>query len=620
MIKVLPSHIANLIAAGEVVQRPASVVKELMENAVDAGSQNIQVIIKDSGRTLIQVIDNGCGLSPEDAKTAFLRHATSKIEQIEDLSTIHTFGFRGEALASICSVAQVTLRTKKEDEETGYEVKYAESALVGENPTATPTGSNFIVRNLFYNVPARRKFLKTDATEFRQIVQEFSRIAITRPNLSFRLTHNDNEIMILSPAPIKKRIQEVVGKEMIKELVEISVDTSIVKISGYVGKPEDSRKTPGNQYLFVNNRYFRSPYFHKAILKAYDGLIVNGLLPSYFIFFEVETNKIDVNIHPSKTEVKFEDDYAIFDILTSGVKESLGKNAFMPSIEFDMEDAPDIPRVNTSYYVAPPKINYDPLFNPFDEEKKREQREDGAFVDREFHNGYGQDHQDLGTENQGSGTGNQEYSRRYQDYGAAYNEMDPLFSDTSISHKPVLQVACKYIVTTIKTGLLLIDIRRAKERILYERYINTLSTGNNLTQQSLFPQEAQVDLQTLSILEENQTTLRYMGFDFTLLENSIVVNGLPQGFNDNSDSLGSLIDNLAHELSEDGKDFSKKSKERLARQLAHSGSSGKLEPLNNLEAQTLIDTLFACKEPNYTPQGNKCYIILDTQEIENKLL
>lgn len=592
MIKVLPGHIANLIAAGEVVQRPSSVVKELMENAVDAGSQNIQVIIKDSGRTLIQVIDNGCGLSPQDAKTAFLRHATSKIEEIEDLNTIHTFGFRGEALSSICSVAEVTLRTKEEQQETGYEVKFANSQLISENATATPTGSNFIVRNLFYNVPARRKFLKRDATEFRQIVQEFSRIAITRPNLSFQLTHNNSEVMVLPPAPLKKRIQEVVGKEMLKELVELSVDTSIVKISGYIGKPEDARKTPGNQYFFVNNRFFRSPYFQKAILKAYEGLIPNGVLPSFFIFFEIDTNKIDVNIHPSKTEIKFEDDYAIFDIVTSAVKESLGKNAFMPSIDFDMEGAPDIPKVNTSRYVAPPKIDYDPLFNPFDEEKKNQaQREDGAFIDSKFH-----------------------------DYGSTYNEMDPLFSDSSLPSKPILQVAGKYIVTTIKNGLVIIDIRRAKERILYERYLSTLNTGSNLTQQSLFPQEAKVDMQTLSILEENQTTLRYMGFDFTLLESSITVNGLPQGFNNNSDSLGTLIDSLAAELSQDGKDFSKKSKERLAKQLAKSGSSGKLEPINNLEAQTLIDTLFACNEPKYTPLGNNCFKILDTQEIENKLL
>jgi len=272
-----------------------------------------------------------------------------------------------------------------------------------------------------------------------------------------------------------------------------------------------------------------------------------------------------------------------------------------------MEDAPDIPKVNTSYYVAPPKINYDPLFNPFDEEKKRgNQAEDGAFIDNKFHNNHIQNNQNLG--------------KRHKDYSSAYNEMDPLFSDTSISNTSILQVANKYIVTTIKTGLVIIDIRRAKERILYERYLDTLNSCSNLIQQSLFPQETQVDMQTLSILKENETTLRYMGFDFTFLDNSIMINGLPQGFNDNSDSLGSLIDNLASELSEDGKDFSKKSKERLARQLAHSGSSGKLDRLNNLEAQTLIDTLFACNEPKYTPQGNNCFRILDTQEIENKLL
>jgi DNA mismatch repair protein MutL len=364
MIKVLPAHISNLIAAGEVVQRPASVVKELVENAVDARAANIHVIIRDSGRTLIQIIDDGSGMSPEDARTSFLRHATSKITSAEDLTNIHTFGFRGEALASVCSVAEVILRTKRANDETGFEVKFAESKQVSEGEVSTPNGSNFMVRNLFYNIPARRKFLKSDATEFRQILAEFSRIAITRPDIHFRLSHNSGEILNLPPATLKRRIQDTAGKDMGKELVEISVKTSIINISGYIGKPEDSRKTPGYQYLFANNRYFRSPYFQKAVLKAYDGLIQEGTLPSFFIFFETDPQKLDVNIHPSKTEIKFEDDSAIFDILYSGTRESLGKNSFMPSIDFDQEGAPDIPKVNTSFYVAPPKDKLRPTLQP----------------------------------------------------------------------------------------------------------------------------------------------------------------------------------------------------------------------------------------------------------------
>ena len=608
MIKVLPGHISNLIAAGEVVQRPASVVKELMENSVDAGAQNISLIIKDSGRTLIQVIDDGCGFSQEDAKMAFLRHATSKISTAEDLNSIHTFGFRGEALASVCSVAEVTLRTKRADDQTGYEIKYAESKLVSENQTSTPTGSNFVVRNLFYNVPARRKFLKSDATEFRQIVSEFSRVAITRPNISFRLTHNNADIFQLNPATLKKRIQDVAGRDIGRELVEISVDTSLIKISGYIGRPEDARKTPGNQYLFVNNRYFRSSYFQKAIVKGYEGLIASDLLPSFFIFFECDPQKIDVNIHPSKTEIKFEDDFAIFDILHSATRESLGKNSFMPSIDFDMEGAPDIPKIKRGFYTPPPKVDYDPLFNPFRTGADgfrtgadgfpgggQEYDENGvAAFDRRFHSGYGSNP---------------------SNYPNPFN-IDPLFSDSANSQKPVLQVGGRYLLTTIKSGVILIDIKRARERILYERYLEALTEGRNLPLQSLFPVTIEADIKTVSILQENISNLRFMGFNISIEENSLTVNALPNGFNDNSDSLSAIIDNLVSDLSEDGRDFGKKSKERLAGQLAKSGSSGKYEPLNNLEAQTLIDTLFACREPNHTPSGNRCLAIMSLEDIE----
>jgi DNA mismatch repair protein MutL len=583
MIRILPGHISNLIAAGEVVQRPSSVVKELLENSVDAGAQNIHVIIKDSGRTLIQVIDDGCGFSPEDARIAFLRHATSKITTAEDLNSILTFGFRGEALASICSVAEVTLRTKREEDESGYEVKYAESRLISENSTSTPTGSNFIVRNLFYNVPARRKFLKSDATEFRQILSEFSRVAITRPNITFHLTHNNNDILKLLPAPLKKRIQDVAGRELGRELVDISVETNIVNIKGYIGKPEDARKTPGNQYLFVNKRFFRSTYFQKAILKGYQGLIQDGLLPSFFIFFECDPHKIDVNIHPSKTEIKFEDDFAIFDMLHSATRESLGKNSFMPSIDFDMEGVPEIPGIKRNHYVPPPKVNYDPLFNPF---RQQEFESEGVQIDRRFHN-YSQ--------NSGS---------------------EKLFADDGEIQKPVLQLSGRYLITTIKHGVVLVDIKRARERILYERYLDTLSQGEHLPLQRLFPVTIPAGNNTISILEENSNTLKSMGFDIVVGEESVTVNGLPEGFSDDSDTLNEAIDNLVTELSEDGRDFGKKTKERVAAQLARSGSWGKPGPLNNLEAQTLIDALFACREPNYTPSGKSCFVLTSINDIE----
>ncbi len=592
MIRVLPTHISNLIAAGEVVQRPASVVKELVENAVDAGAENIHVIIRDSGRTLIQIIDDGCGMSPEDAKTAFLRHATSKIETAEDLSHINTFGFRGEALASVCSVAEVTLRTKRAEDETGFEIKFAESKQVSQGEVSTPNGSNFIVRNLFYNIPARRKFLKSDSTEFRQIVAEFSRIAITRPNIHFRLSHNSGEILNLPPATLKKRIQDTAGKDMGKELVEISVKTSIVNIGGYIGKPEDARKTPGYQYLFANNRYFRSPYFQKALLKAYEGLIPEGTLPSFFIFFETDPQKLDVNIHPSKTEIKFEDDSAIFDILYSATRESLGKNSFMPSIDFDTEGAPEIPKVNTNFYVPPPKINYDPLFNPFKDLGGESTEE----IDRRFHS----------ADNTGSG-----HAFSY----SSNEDSNPLFNDEAIPAKPLIQIAGKYIMTTIKSGVILIDIKRARERILYEKYTDTLRDGQGVIQQSLFPVSVEAGLNTISILKENESVLKYLGFDISINQEGITVSALPEGFPDEFESMEEILDNLAEMLSEGGEDFGKRSVEQLAAKLAKAGSSGKNEPLNNLEAQTLVDTLFACREPNFTPAGNNCLRVISVDEI-----
>ncbi|MFA6335381.1 MAG: DNA mismatch repair endonuclease MutL [Bacteroidales bacterium] len=584
MLKILPSHISNLIAAGEVVQRPASVVKELMENAVDASATHIQVVAKDSGRTLIQVIDDGIGMSPQDAKTAFLRHATSKLSEIEDLNHLQTFGFRGEALASVAAVSEVALKTRREVDQMGFEVRFAESSLIYESEVSTPKGSNFIVRNIFYNVPARRKFLKSDATEFRQILSEFTRVAITRPELSFRLTHNNTEVFNLPPANLRRRIQDVAGKELGRELVDIHVDTSLVKIKGYIGKPEDARKTPGNQFFFVNNRYFRSPYFQKAVLKAYENLIPEGTLPSFFVFFEADPANIDVNIHPSKTEIKFEDEYAIFDMLQAVVRESLGKNSFMPSIDFDQEGAPEIPKVNTSYYSPTPKIDFDPLFNPFDEER------------RSF---------------------NPEYNTEY-----SYNS--PLIRDPEIPQKPILQVTGKYVITTIKSGLILIHIRRARERIFYERYIETLTRYSGVVNRTLFPKTIGLSDSSYSVVIENIDSLRLLGFEICPkedegLQNCIEISGIPDGVSDDIDELYKLIDSLMYDFTELGKDFGENSRERFAGTLARSAASGKIEPLNSIEAQMLIDSLFACKEPSFTPSGKPCTSIITLEELEKRL-
>jgi DNA mismatch repair protein MutL len=578
MIRILPGHITNLIAAGEVVQRPASVVKEMLENAVDAGADLIQVIIKDSGRTLIQVTDNGSGMSREEAKLAFQRHATSKIETIEDLNHLNTYGFRGEALASVAAVSEVTLRTRRESDEIGCEIKFAESSLISEREISTPKGSNFIVRNLFYNVPARRKFLKSDATEFRQIVQEFSRVAFTRPDLSLRLVHNDIEIFNLSPANLKKRILDIAGKEMGKELVNIHLESPIVKISGFTGKPEDSKKTPGNQYFFVNNRYFRSPYFQKAVVKAYENLIKEETIPSFFIFLEIDPEKIDVNIHPSKTEVKFEDEFAIYDMLHAVVRESLGRNSFMPSIDFDTEGAPEIPAVNYNYYAPPPKINFDPLFNPFEET---------------FH-----------------------YKREL---------MEPFVGETARLERPTVQVAGRYIITAIKSGLLIINIKRARERIFYEKYLDSLNNFSTISIRTLFPKSIELDENTYNIILENAGILQSLGFDIQPKEdgsprNVVEVMGLPENISDSTDDLLALIDQLVYDLTELGNSQLEDARQKYAATLARSAALCSKDSMNNQKAQLLIDTLFACREPSFSPSGKPCSTIITLEEIDKRFI
>ena len=578
MIHILPGHITNLIAAGEVVQRPASVVKEMLENAVDAGADSIQVIIKDSGRTLIQVTDNGSGMSREEAKIAFQRHATSKIETIEDLNHLNTYGFRGEALASVAAVSEVTLRTRRESDEIGCEIKFAESSLISEKEISTPKGSNFIVRNLFYNVPARRKFLKSDATEFRQIVQEFSRVAFTRPDLSLRLIHNDIEIFHLSPANLKKRILDIAGKEMGKELVHIHLESPIVKISGFTGKPEDSRKTPGNQYFFVNNRYFRSPYFQKAVVKAYENLIKEETIPSFFIFLEIDPERIDVNIHPSKTEVKFEDEFAIYDMLHAVVRESLGRNSLMPSIDFDTEGAPEIPAVNYNYYAPPPKINFDPLFNPFEE----------TF----------------------------QYKREL---------MEPFVGETARLQRPTVQVAGRYIITAIKSGLLIINIKRARERIFYEKYLDSLNNFSTISIRTLFPKSIELDENTYNIILENAGILQSLGFDIRPKEdgsprNVVEVMGLPENISDSTDDLLALIDQLVYDLTELGNSQLEDARQKYAATLALSAALCGKDSMNNQQAQLLIDTLFACREPSFTPSGKPCSTIITLEEIVKRFI
>ncbi len=590
MLQVLPQNISNLIAAGEVVTRPASVVKELVENAVDAGARSVSVTVLDAGKTLIQVIDDGCGMSPEEAVLCFERHATSKIATAEDLQRILTYGFRGEALASIAAVAEVTLRTRRPEDEIGVQVEIVESKPPRRQAVAAPSGSNFAVRNLFYNVPARRKFLKSDNAELRAIIQEFLRVALIHPEVAFKLLSNGKEIHNLRPAStLKKRILDIYGMNLAKELVAVKVDTTIVRVSGYVGNPEDARKGTGNQFFFVNGRYFRSPFFHKAVCKPYEKLVPEDCIPAYFLFLETNPERVDVNIHPAKTEVKFEDEGMIFEILSSAVREALAKNDFTPSIDFDMRGAPDIPVFTSrdrSDWQRPSPVDYSPLFNPFDPPA------DGGFTP------------DLPPV--------EPTVPRESGYGRLFEE------DSIAAVNSVLVLQRRYVVTPVKSGLMVIDIRRARQRIFYERYLERIVESQPVRQQTLFPVTVHLSAEDYLALLEQPDLTAGLGFDIQDFGgNTVVVNALPEGYPVEETRVRESIDGLVAALKDDTS--LEDQHHLLAAKMAESAASGDPGSLNREEAQLLVDQLFACREPGLTPDGRRCMTIIPLEELEKKL-
>lgn len=608
MLQVLPNHISNLIAAGEVIQRPANVVKELMENSVDAGATSVVVVVNDSGRTLIQIIDNGCGMSAKDAELCFERHATSKIASAEDLYSIETYGFRGEALASIAACADVTLKTRQQGAECGTEVHIAESQIISTTEVSCPVGTNIAIRNIFYNIPARRKFLKSDNVEYRQIVNEFTRVALTKTDIEFRLIHNSKDIFHATPASnIKQRITQLCGKDIAKDLITAQTDTNVVSIRGFVGRPEYSKKSQQNQFLFVNGRYFKSPLLHKAIIKAYGNLIPDNTSPSYFLYLNIAPGSMDVNIHPSKTEIKFEQESVIFEILTACVKEAIGEGNFVPAIDFDMEGAPEIPVLRTGYNnggkpLTPPKINFDPLFNPFDEEKKGGTRWNSP---AEWNDYYREENITQREEVQ--------YNTKEDGYGG-------FFAEANACANPLLVLKNRYILTTVKSGVMLIDAYRAKERIIYERYLQTITTASQPIQEQMFPQTIDLDHNSYTILMENTEFLKNLGFDIRSFgENCVVVYGTPATFAEDNFTINGCIDTLIADLQEIGKDFEQEAKERIAKNLVSKSGITKITNLGNMEAQEIIDALFACKEANTTPGGAQIMSIITMEELVKKL-
>ena len=596
-LKVLPAQIANMIAAGEVVQRPASVVKELMENAVDAGATQVTVVVTDAGRTLIQVIDNGCGMSPVDAVLCFERHATSKIATAEDLEQILTYGFRGEALASIAAVSEVTLRTRRPQDETATEVRVGAFGEIKTASVAAPTGSNFAVRNLFYNTPARRKFLKSDNVEFKHILEEFTRVALTRPEISFSISHNGREIYVLKKAKsLKFRVLDLLGSNVAGDIVDIAAHTSVVRISGFVGRPDTARKTLGNQYFFVNGRYFRSAYLHKAVMKAYEEMIPDGVTPSYFIFFEVDPHAVDVNIHPTKTEIKFEEDSVIFQILYACVKETLGRNSFGASIDFNTEGAVELPQLGKSFGqykdVEMPTIASDPSFDPFRTTPPPAGGQPAPAMPQDY-----------------------DFSRhvdKREDYGR-------LFEEKTLPTGRVLILQGRYILTPVASGVMLVHIARARERILYEQTLRALTREAHVTQTALFPVQVQVGAPQRLLFEDNAALLARLGFDIAPFgTDTVVVNGVPEGYSCEGGKVEQLVGDLVYILSEDSQALPEMMQQRLAEKFATLGAAHAGPLTSPTEAQRLIDTLFASENAELTPGGRRIVSIVTTGEIDKR--
>jgi DNA mismatch repair protein MutL len=632
IIHVLPDSVANQIAAGEVIQRPASVIKELVENSIDAGADNIQVVIKDAGRTLIQVIDNGKGMSETDARISFERHATSKIKSADDLFALHTMGFRGEALASIAAIAQMELRTRRPEDEVGTLIEVAGSKVENQTSISCPVGTNFAVKNIFYNVPARRKFLKSNAYEFSQIEREFIRIALVYPQIEFQLIHNDLICMSLKKGNYKERISNVFKnvKGINTQLFTIHVDSTLARIHGFVGKPETAKKKNDRQFFFVNGRFMKHNYFHSAVVQAYGTMLQPGTSPDYFIYFEIDPENIDVNIHPTKTEIKFENENAIWPLVMSGVREGLGKFNISPSIDFDSEGATELPAFShrNSASVKMPDVKIDPTYNPFEQEHR--------------HNDYTRK-STIGWENLYEGfesskwtpssaedfTPQAEQSLQFDDNGEENDErftfetqereegqMEPgVTADTKETHVEYMQFKNKYIITPVKSGLMCIDQHRAHVRILYDQYMSLISRKQNASQKMLFPEIIELSESENMILGDAMEDLQYIGFDLSPLgKNTYSINGTPA--NMENGSAKEYITNIIQSLKESRIDFKTQVAEHVALSMAKLSATPYGRELSDKEMMSLVSSLLRLPDPNFTPDNKAIIKVFSTEEIE----
>lgn len=611
IIQLLPDSVANQIAAGEVIQRPASVVKELVENAVDAGAKTINVLIVDAGRTSIQVIDDGKGMSETDARLSFERHATSKIRKADDLFALTTMGFRGEALASIAAVAQIELKTRQEKDDIGTSLSIAGSKFIGQEPCVCPIGSNFKVENLFFNVPARRKFLKSNTTELNNIISAFERIVLVYPSITFTLHSNGVEIFSLKACSLRQRVVEVFGKRLNQNLLPVEVETTLCRIYGFVGKPEAAKKKGALQYFFVNDRYMKHPYFNKAVANAFERLVPFGEQVPYFLYFEVPAENIDVNIHPTKTEIKFENEQAIWQILMAAVKEALGRFNDIPAIDFDTEGKPDIPVFNPSANVSAPTVNFNPSYNPFKETKSSKSSAASQTQWEELYKGLNEDFS-TDTENALS-------APNQSDEQSIFTSNETGKASVAEERSPAhYQYKGCYIMTAVKSGLMIIDQHRAHVRILYEQYLKQLKEHTAHTQKMLFPEMVNLPTSNEATLQKVLSEMQTMGFELSNMGGgSYAVNGIPAGIEGLNISV--LVGDMVASTLEDGSSVNEEIDKALALSLARNAAIPHGQVLGNEEMENLVNELFACNNVNYTPTGKTILTILKQLDIEKML-
>lgn len=621
IIKLLPDHVANQIAAGEVVQRPASVVKELLENAIDAGASSIKLIVKDAGKTLIQIIDDGKGMSDTDARMSFERHATSKITTADDLFNLNTKGFRGEALASIAAVAHVALKTRPEGAEVGTHIEIEGSKIITQEVCATPKGTSLAVKNLFFNIPARRNFLKSNSVELRHVIDEFQRVALAHPDIAFAMYHNEGELFQLPKGNLKQRIVGIFGGKTNEKLVPVQEETDILTINGFVVKPEFSKKTRGEQFFFVNDRFIKSAYLNHAVTAAFDGLLPDRARASYFLYLKVDPATIDINIHPTKTEIKFDDEHALYAMLRSTIKHSLGQFSIAPVLDFNRDSELDTPYDYKNKGVVTPKIEVDRTFNPFESvpaPKRGAQRPDYEKPDVT-----GWEKMYEGMESQATAGSTVTFEKEVStgnmfESGLNTKAAAPITATAgSQDESSTYQLNKKYIVSTIKSGMVIIDQHKAHQRVLYEEFLRNITVKESVSQQLLFPLTLTYSTTELALIEELKEGLENTGFIFGLISGDILeINGIPTSITESQVPV--VIDQLLSDLENEVPDSGFSQTDTLAKSMAKSLAVKGGETLDSLSREHLVNSLFACKEPSISPTNKKTFITITGDDLDRK--